>query len=199
MVYSTRFITKSAVIAVLYAAVTLMLQPISYGLVQFRVSEAFMLLAALTPSAVPGLFIGCLLANYFGGFGIIDILFGSIATLLAAAVTYMISRNMKIPAGKAASWKEWLDRRRVLLLPLPTVILNALIVGGYLPFVIPEIRNMAENLFAVLSISMGSVMLGEAVVTYAIGIPLFFGIRRTGIFRDDMLSVPKRPDSGEER
>ena len=75
-------------IAALYAALTIALAPISFGPVQFRVAEALTLLPFFMPEAIPGLFIGCLLANFTGGFGIIDIVFGSAATLLAAWLTY---------------------------------------------------------------------------------------------------------------
>ncbi|MHB1454943.1 MAG: QueT transporter family protein [Saccharofermentanales bacterium] len=200
MIYTTRFITKAAVIAVLYAAVTMLLMPISYGLVQFRVSEAFMLLAALTPSAIPGLFVGCILANFFGGFGFVDIAFGSIATLLAAYITYfMSSRISGLDRSDDSPQRSRAGVLKVLLLPLPTIIFNGLIVGGYLPFIIPEIRGMASNLYLVLVMCIGSVMLGEAVVTYAIGIPLYYGIRRTGIFRHDLNEQPKgrRTDRNE--
>ena len=173
--FTTRQITQAALIAAVYTVLTIALAPISFGLVQFRISEALMLMAALTPSAIPGLFIGCILANLYGGLGIVDIAFGSIATLLAALVTYYGSR--RIP--------ERLDKLRLFLLPLPTIFFNGIIVGGYLPFVIPEIRGMAESLNVVLAMTIGSVMLGELAVTYMIGIPLYLGIRKTRIFRSD--------------
>lgn len=175
MKFTTRQITQAALIAAAYLVITLAFIPISYGLIQFRVSEAFMLLAAITPVAIPGLFIGCILANLIGGFGIVDIVFGSLATLLAALVTYYGGRM--IPAG--------LQKIKPFLLPLPTIIFNGIIVGGYLPFIIPEIRSLNENLGIVLAMSIGSVMLGELVVTYVLGIPLYFGIKRTRIFRGD--------------
>jgi uncharacterized membrane protein len=173
--FSTKQITQAALIAAAYAVLTLAFTPISFGLVQFRVSEALMLLSALTPAAIPGLFIGCILANLFGGLGIADIAFGSIATLLAAILTYYGGR--KIPIR--------MKRIKPFLLPVPTILFNGIIVGGYLPFVIPEIRGMAESLGTVLALSIGSVMLGELVVTYLIGIPMFLAIRRTKIFIND--------------
>jgi uncharacterized membrane protein len=185
MTFSTRFITKASVIAVLYAAVTVLLAPISFGLIQFRVSEAFMLLAALTPAAVPGLFVGCILANLFGGFGVVDIAFGSTATLLAAYVTHRLAVRFRYGAkGSSSACLTKLERLQSFVLPLPTILFNGIIVGGYLPFIIPEIRAMASSLSVVLILCIGSVMLGEAVVTYAIGIPLYYGIRRTGVFRE---------------
>ncbi len=81
----------SGVIAALYAALTLLLAPISFGAVQCRVSEAMALLPMLTPQAIPGLFVGCLIANLYTG-SALDILFGSLATLLAAGGTYVLRR-----------------------------------------------------------------------------------------------------------
>ncbi len=192
MRYSARFIAKAAVIAALYTALTLAVYPISYGMLQFRVSEALMLLAALTPAAVPGLFIGCILANLFGGLGIIDIVFGSTATLLAAlAICRIAARQAPVPGdplpGGIRSRAEW---GRAAVLPLPAILFNGIIVGGYLPFVIPEIRGLASSLWIVLAASIGSVMAGEAAVTFVIGLPLYFGIRKTGLFKDDMREKP---------
>lgn len=175
MRYTTRQITQAAVIAAAYIVLTLAFAPISFGLVQFRVSEALMLLAAVTPTAIPGLFVGCILANLLGGFGLVDIIFGSLATLIAAVLTHHLS--VKLPAR--------FHKIKLLLLPLPTIIANGIIVGGYLPFLIPEIRALSDSLGTVLAISIGSVMLGELVVTYILGIPLYLGIKRTRIFRSD--------------
>ena len=200
MTFSTRFITRASVIAVLYAAVTLLLAPISFGPVQFRVSEAFMLLAGLTSSAVPGLFVGCIVANLFGGFGVVDIAIGSIATLLAAFVTHRLAVRLAGPADKTSSSGTTRSMRiRALVLPLPTILFNGLIVGGYLPFLIPEIRSMASNLYVVLTLSIGSVMLGETVVTYAVGLPLYFGIRRTGVFRETAVQDGMDRTAGEPK
>ena len=74
----TGYITQAAVIAALYAVITYALAPISYGAVQFRLSEALCVLAAFTPSAVPGLFVGCLVANVLGTAVPMDVIFGSL-------------------------------------------------------------------------------------------------------------------------
>ena len=81
---STRSLTRAALIAAIYALLTVIFQPISFGAVQFRISEALTLLPVLMPDAVPGLFIGCLLSNLLGGGVWFDVLLGSAATLLAA-------------------------------------------------------------------------------------------------------------------
>lgn len=81
---SIAVITRIALIAALYAGLTVALAPISYGPLQVRVSEALTVLPIFFPEAVPGLFLGCLVANIFGGLGIYDIVFGSLLTLVAA-------------------------------------------------------------------------------------------------------------------
>ena len=83
----TRALARGAIIAALYTALTVLLAPLSYGEVQIRFSEAFTLLPILMPEAVPALLVGCLLANILGGCTIFDIVFGSLATLLAALCT----------------------------------------------------------------------------------------------------------------
>lgn len=91
---TTRSICISAVIAALYAALTLLLSPISYGDWQCRVSEALTMLPLLMPQAIPGLFVGCILANLLGpSAGITDIVFGSLATLIAAIGTWYFRKN----------------------------------------------------------------------------------------------------------
>ncbi|MFT9057209.1 MAG: QueT transporter family protein [Ethanoligenens sp.] len=141
-----RAITTGAVIAALYAAITLLFQPISYGVLQFRISEILTVLPFFTPAAIPGLFIGCIFANIASSLGPIAIIVGSGATLLAAWLTY------KMP-------NKWLA-------PLPPVICNGVIVGIELYFVLHE----------PLWLTIGSVALGEAVVCFVGGIPLMLGL-----------------------
>ena len=95
---TTRSLCVSAVIAALYAAMTLLLAPISYGPIQLRLSEAMTLLPMLLPQAVPGLFVGCLIANLYTGM-LTDIIFGSLATLLAAVGTYLLRRKPFLAAS----------------------------------------------------------------------------------------------------
>ncbi len=145
-------IALSAVIAALYASLTILLAPISYGPVQFRISEAMTLFPFLLPEAVPGLFIGCVIANFFGGFGIIDVALGSAATLLAAWATY------KMP-------NMWLAA-------VPPVLFNALIVGGYLAFI-----TETPTLISMLYIG-GS----EAVICFVLGVPLCKLMKKSKVF-----------------
>jgi len=114
---NARFLALSAVIAGLYAALTYAaaMLNLAYGPVQFRFSEALTVLPAFTPAAIPGLTVGCLLANLGSPLGVVDWVFGTAATLLAALGTAAVSR---------IRWKGL-----PLLAPLPPVIVNALVVG----------------------------------------------------------------------
>ncbi|MBE5799942.1 MAG: QueT transporter family protein [Clostridiales bacterium] len=90
---NTNALTRGAIIAALYAVITLLLAPISYGEVQIRLSESLTLLPVLLPEAVPALAVGCLLSNILGGAMIFDVIFGTLATLLAAVCTRLLRRN----------------------------------------------------------------------------------------------------------
>ncbi len=134
--------TKAAMIGAVYALLTIILHPISYGMVQVRVAEALMVLPFFTPAAVPGLFVGCLIANMFGGLGILDIVFGSLATLVSA---YLVTRI-----------------KFKYLVPLPPVIINALVVGLILHYVL-------EMPLYLTVLWVGA---GQLVACYGIGLPL---------------------------
>ncbi len=136
------YLTKAGVIAALYAVVTIAFAPMSYGPIQVRISEALTVLPFLIPEAVPGLFLGCALANFFGEFGLIDVVFGSASTLIAA----FLSSRMKT----------------VILASIPPVVINMLVVGGYLSV----ITGMS---FAYAALYVG---IGEAVSCIALGVPL---------------------------
>lgn len=138
-----RDIVLGGVIAALYAALTLLLAPISFGAVQFRVAEALTLLPVVSPAAVPGLFIGCLASNLLFGAPWQDVVFGSLATLSAAVLTRFLRRNLWLAA----------------FMP---VLLNGLIVGGTL--------SILYNL--PMAVTIATVALGEAAVCYMLGIPL---------------------------
>ena len=96
---STGSLTRGAIIAALYAAITLLFEPISYGEIQFRLSVALTLLPVLLPEAVPALAIGCLLSNILGGAMIFDIIFGTLATLLAALCTRALRKNVLLASA----------------------------------------------------------------------------------------------------
>lgn len=87
------FMVQAAMIAAIYIVLTLMLLPVSYGPIQFRVSEALCILPYFTPAAVPGLFIGCMISNALGGSVILDVIFGSLATLIGAIGSYLFRKT----------------------------------------------------------------------------------------------------------
>ncbi len=158
MKLSTRSITRAAMIAALYCVLTLLFQPISYGPVQFRVSEALTLLPVFTADAVPGLFIGCLLANLLGGALWYDVVFGALATLLAALCTRRLRSR---PALGAA---------------MP-VLFNGLIVGPVVYFAYSKAPDGPFSLPLLLK-DVGSVALGEAAVCFILGLLLVAALRK---------------------
>ena len=144
--FTVRSLCLSAVIAALYAALTLSFQAISFGAIQFRVSEAMTLLPVLFPEAVPGLAVGCLISNLFNPMGatVYDVVFGTLATLMAAVLTQRI---------KGSVW----------LRAFPPVICNAVIIGLVLTYAYG---------IDLLWMNMLTVGLGQAVVCYVLGVPL---------------------------
>lgn len=149
--FSARNLTVSAIIAALYAAITLLFAPISYGPVQFRVSEALTLLPVLFPQAIPGLTLGCLIANLLGSATPWDVIFGTLATLLAAVLTRSFRKNIWLAAAAP-------------------VVCNAIIVGLVLHFTLADVL-LLPTIF--------SVGLGEAVVVYALGVSMIMALRRS--------------------
>lgn len=84
------FMAQAAMIAAIYVVLTIVFAPFSFKEIQVRISEALTILPVFTPAAIPGLFIGCLLSNILGGCIVPDIIFGSVATLIGAAGTYLL-------------------------------------------------------------------------------------------------------------
>ena len=155
---TTRSLCLSAIIAALYAALTMALPVLSYGAWQCRLSEALTLLPMLTPAAVPGLFLGCLIANLLGSGVWYDVIFGSLTTLAAALLT----RRLK---------------DRPFLASLPPVLLNGLVVGGVVYFAY-EYTPGAPVSAAQLLLTMGSVALGEAVACCVLGVILMKALKK---------------------
>lgn len=89
----TYFIAFSAAIAAIYTVLTLIFAPISFGPIQFRISEVLCILPFFTPAAIPGLFIGCLLSNFLCGAATLDVIFGSLATLVGAIGSYKLRKT----------------------------------------------------------------------------------------------------------
>ena len=168
---NVRYITKAAVIAALYATLTVgqnLLFPGTASMaVQFRVAEVLTVLAIYTKAAIPGLTIGCIIANISSvtaGLGFYDMIFGSIASLLAAITMYML-RNVRI---KNIPWAA-------LLMP---ALFNGVIVGFEIDFFF--IGNLHFN-FVDFLIQGGCVALGELAVLLILGIPLCIFLNKKGV------------------
>jgi uncharacterized membrane protein len=146
--FSTREIATAGVIAALYAVMSYFaaIFGVAYGPIQCRFSEALCVLPFFFPEAVPGLFIGCLAANLLSPYGALDIVFGSLATLLAAMWTRRVPNRF--------------------LAPLPPVICNALIVGFLLAF---EQTGFTGAFLPAFLYNGATVGLGELLVCYVLG------------------------------
>ena len=148
---AVRVLARGAIIAALYTVLTLLLAPLSYGEVQIRFSEAMTLLPILMPEAVPALAIGCLLSNILGGCTIFDIVFGTLATLLAALCTHRL-------------------RERFWLAAIMPVLFNGVIVGAVIHYCYAPVLA--------LPLCMLFVAAGEAVACLIVGPLLIRAMRR---------------------
>ena len=177
-------VARTGMIAAAYAALTLaaltLLGSLAWGPVQFRVSEALCVLALFTADAVPGLALGCAIANLAnivisgtGMLGMLDVVFGTLATALGAYFT-------------------WRNRRRPALALLGPVLANALIVPAYLPlllqgigfYTIPFTNIALDGAYpAMYAFGLIATGVGEAVVMYALGLPLARALSRTSLPR----------------
>ena len=156
--FSTRALTRAAMVAAIYVVLTLIFQPISFGAIQFRIAEVMTLMPILTPDAIPGLFIGCLLANWLGGGIWFDVALGSIATLLAAICT----RKFRAKPPLAAIF--------------PTIY-NGLIVGPVVYFAYVRAPGDPVSVPTLL-FNMATVAFGELVVCYVLGLPMIYGLKK---------------------
>ena len=152
---NTRQIALNGIVAGLYAAITILTASFAYGNIQFRISEALMMLLLFEPSLTVGLTIGCLIANLFSTVSVLDIVIGTAATLLACLLTTRIK-------------KPWLA-------PLPTILVNAVMVGAMLSW----LYMPSEQFWDGLLIFGGEVGAGEAAVLYVLGIPLYYAMKKT--------------------
>ena len=141
----TKFWIQAALIAAIYATLTIVLGSFGYGPIQFRIAEALTILPALTPAGIPGLFVGCMVANILGPYGMLDMVLGGGATLIAAILSYKL-------------------RKRPLLVPLPPVLVNAVVIGCMLYYA----YGVPMSLLA----CMATVGVGQLVSCYVLGYPL---------------------------
>lgn len=183
-----RTLALAAMTATLYLVLTLPFASFSFGILQFRLAEILTVLPAVTWAAVPGVFLGCLLANLLNpqNLGLIDILGGSLATLFAAILTWWLGKGYRkqvlsgeVLALQTERKKRFLLLRRLILLA-PPVLLNALVVGSYLPYLLSRSRPGAWMLLS----SIFMIGASQAVVIYGLGLPVLRVMEKHGLFFD---------------
>lgn len=161
-------LSVAGITAAAYAVLTLCLAPISYGAVQLRIAEALCVLPFLLPCTAAGLYAGCLIANIFTG-NLLDIVFGSLATLAAALLTAAIGKKSGRPGAR-------------VLACLPPILLNAVVVGAVITKGYGGIGLFDRpGLFA---LNAAQIAAGEAVVLFGIGLPMLFWLPKKAFFKD---------------
>lgn len=145
----TLFITQAAAIAAIYIVLVFVFQYSSFGPIQFRIAEALTVLPYFTPAAIPGVTIGCFLSNILFKADILDIIFGSSATLIAAFLSYKLRFNK-------------------FLVPIPPIVVNALII----PWILKYAYFEADP----IPLMMLTVGLGQVVSVGIIGMILLFAL-----------------------
>lgn len=139
----TKMITQAALIAAVYVALVLIFKPISFGAIQVRIAEALCILPFFSFAAVPGLAVGCLLGNFFSGAAMPDVIFGTLATLIAAILSYQLRNKNKF------------------LVCVPPILANAIIV----PFVLQYAYGVPDS-YPFLFATVG---LGEVIAVGVLG------------------------------
>ena len=165
---SNKRIATISAIAALYTVVCVAFLPLSYGAVQFRVAEALTLLPVLFFDGIWGVTVGCLLTNIIGLFtganilGVPDILFGTLATLIAAFASYKMRRVR--------------FKGLPLLSALPPIFVNAVIIGLELTYMLSGSFNLQ-----IFAIQAGLVALGQSVPCLVLGCLLVYFIEKLGL------------------
>ena len=130
------YLAHAAMIAAIYVVLVYLFRPISFSIIQIRIAEALTVLPFFTPAAIPGVTIGCLLGNLLTGADILDIIFGSLATLLGAIGSYGLKKYK-------------------FLVPLPPILANTIIVPFILRFAYGEALSIP---FMMLTVGIGEII-----------------------------------------
>ncbi|MEI3175151.1 MAG: QueT transporter family protein [Lachnospiraceae bacterium] len=145
------YLVQGALIAALYVVLTMLFEPISFGPVQFRISETLVVLPFFTPAAIPGVTIGCFLANLFSGAVVMDVALGSLATLIGAVGTYLL-------------------RKHKYLVSAPPIVSNTLIV--------PWVLKIGYGAGDAVPFMMVTVGIGEILAVAGLGTILLLALER---------------------
>ena len=150
---SVRKLVRCGVVAAIYVVLCMALQPLSYGAVQVRVAEALCLLPVFGAEYIAGVVLGCFLANLLGS-TIVDVIFGTLATLLACLVTYKL-RNIRIKGLAVAA----------------SLLFNAVIIGIEIAVMFPDPTSSAPIWLACITNGI-SVGIGELISCTVLGVLL---------------------------
>ncbi|MDO4343973.1 MAG: QueT transporter family protein [Eubacteriales bacterium] len=145
------FVVQAAAIAAVYVVLTMVFAPLSFGEVQVRFAEALTVLPFFTPAAIPGLFVGCVIGNFLGGAIPVDIICGSIATLIGACGSYAV-------------------RKYKFLVPFPPIIANTAIV--------PLVLFYGYGINLPIPLMMLSVGAGEVLSCGVLGFVVLFALEK---------------------
>lgn len=145
----TLYLTQAAVIAAIYTVLVYVFQYFGFGPIQFRIAEALTILPYFTPAAIPGVTLGCLLSNLLCKADILDVIFGTLATFIAACLSYRLRFNK-------------------FLVPIPPIIVNAIIIPWILKYAYFE-----SNPIPIMMLTVG---LGQLISAGVIGMVLLFAL-----------------------
>lgn len=145
------FLVQSAMIAAIYVVLVYIFKPISFSAIQIRIAEALTILPYFTPAAIPGITLGCLLGNFLTGADMLDVIFGTLATLLGALGSFSLRR-----------WK--------FLVPLPPIIANTIIV--------PWVLRYAYHIPDAIPFMMITIGIGEVLSCGVLGMLLLFSLNK---------------------
>jgi len=146
------YITQAAIIAAIYVVLVFIFQYSSFGPIQFRIAEMLTVLPYFTPAAIPGVTLGCLLSNLIFQAEILDCIFGTLASLVAALLSYLLRRNK-------------------FLVPIPPILVNALVV----PFILRYAYFDTRYSIPVMMLTVGA---GQVVSAGVLGMVLLFSLDR---------------------
>lgn len=156
------FLVQSAMIAAIYVVLVYIFKPISFSAIQIRIAEALTILPYFTPAAIPGITLGCLLGNFLTGADMLDVIFGTLATLLGALGSFSLRR-----------WK--------FLVPLPPIIANTIIV--------PWVLRYAYHIPDAIPFMMITIGIGEVLSCGVLGMLLLFALNKykNVIFKETLI------------
>ena len=161
------FITRAAIIAAIYFALSTAVQAIAFGPIQFRISEALVLLPVFMPEAIPGLIVGCFFTNFFfSPYAAYDMLFGTLATALGAVGTYLLRKNLPLSA-------------------IPPILFNALLV---------PLIWVCDGSDTIYYVAMFEIMASEVIICGIIGIPFTYLLRRALVAAHIVKLTPRKFD-----